>query len=217
MLSVVSTKPFRLCVTLAVLCLLSSCSAPQPAPAPPATAALWGDMKPVVSVKELMRDMLDPASDYIFDAVKVVTTKNGTVETVPKTAEDWAKLRIGATTLAEGAYLLKVPRPFTPPGDENNSTGPEASELSPAQIKAKLEKDPVLWNAKIEALRNVAKEVLDIVEKKNTAELWEASYNLDQACESCHLQYWYPGDPALLQRVDRQLQELYERSSPKKK
>ena len=190
-------------------------SSSLPAAAPP--QAFWGDMKPVVSVKELMRDMIDPASDYIFDAVKVVTTKNGTVETVPKTEEDWAKLRIGATTIAEGVYLLKVPRPFTPPGDENNSTGAEATELSPAQIKAKLEKDPVLWNAKIEALRNVAKEVLDIVEKKNTAELWEASYNLDQACESCHLQYWYPGDPALLQRVDRQLDELYNKSVPASK
>jgi hypothetical protein len=193
---------------------VSACSSKPPAAsAPPAATApaLWGDLKPVVSVKELMRDMLDPASDYIFDAVKIVTTKKGEVETVPKTDEDWEKLRIGATTIAEGVYLLKIPRPFTPPGDENNSTGPDATELSPAQIKAKLEKDPVLWNAKIEALRNVGLEVLDIVKKKSTAELWEASYNLDQACESCHLQYWYPGDPALLKRVDQQLKELYEK------
>jgi cytochrome c556 len=197
-----------------IACSSPSASKAATASAPPAHAdALWGDMKPVVSVKELMRDMLDPASDYIFDAVKIVTTKNGTVETVPKTEEDWAKLRVGATTIAEGVYLLKVPRPFTPPGDNNNSAGPDATELSPAQIKEKLEKDPVLWNAKIEALRNVAKEVLDIVDKKNTAELWEASYNLDQACESCHLQYWYPGDPALLQKVDRQLDELYNKSN----
>jgi len=176
-----------------------------------APQALLGDMKPVVSVKELMRDMIDPASDYIFDSVKIVTTKKGEVETVPKTKEDWDKLRIGATTIAEGIYLLKVPRPFTPPGDNNASSGPDATELSPAQIQAKIEKDPVLWNAKIEALRNVMKEVLDIVEKKNTAELWEASYNLDQACESCHMQYWYPGDKALLEKVDRQLYELYEK------
>jgi hypothetical protein len=215
-------KPFAL-LSLAVLtgCRPSSNAPPaSSAPAATPTQALWGDMKPVVSVKELMRDMIDPASDYIFDAVKIVTTKKGTVETVPKTDEDWQKLRIGATTMAEGIYLLKVPRPFTPPGDNNNSSGPEATELSPAQIKAKLEKDAVLWNAKIEALRNVAKEVLDIVEKKNTAELWEASYNLDQACEGCHLEYWYPGDPALLQRVDRQLDELYNKqrsaSKPKK-
>jgi hypothetical protein len=165
-------------------------------------------MKAVVSVKELMHDMIDPASDYIFDAVKIETTKSGTVERMPKTDEDWEKIRVGAVTIAEGVYLLKVPRPFAPPGDENNSSGPDATELSPAQIKTKLEADPVLWNAKIEALRNVGLEVLDIVKKKKTAELWDASYNLDQACESCHLQYWYPGDTALLEKVDRGLREL---------
>lgn len=210
-------------LSLMMLAAASACSSPKPsAPAPAAaptsaSPALWGDMKPVVSVKELMKYMLDPASDYIFDAVKIVTTKSGTVEKVPKTDEDWEKLRIGAVTLAECVYLLKVPRPFAPPGDENNSKGPDASELSPAQIKAKLDKDPVLWNAKIEALRNVGLEVLDIVNKKNTSELWEASYNLDQACESCHLQYWYPGDPALLERVDRQLHQLFDQPSSRGK
>jgi hypothetical protein len=173
---------------------------------------LWGDLKPAVSVKELMRDMLDPAADNIFDAVKVVTTKNGSVETAPKTDEDWEKIRIGAVTLAEGVYLLKIPRPFAPPGDENNSVGPDATELSPAQIKGKLEADPVLWNAKIEALRNVGLEVLEIVKKRNVAELWDAGENLDQACERCHIEYWYPGDKALLQKIDRRIQADYERS-----
>src|SRR6266850_3438784 len=199
-------RRFALLGLAALLCGCSTSKAPAPAAAP-ATQPLWGDMKPLVSVKELMRDMLDPASDYIFDAVKIETTKKGTVERVPKTDEDWNRIRIGATTIAEGVYLLKIPRPFAPAGDENNSAGPDATELSPAQIKAKLEKDPVLWNAKIEALRNVGLEVLDIVKRKNTAELWEASYNLDQACESCHLQYWYPGDPALLKKVDQRLKE----------
>ena len=163
----------------------------------------------MVSVKELMRDMIDPASDYIFDAVGIVNSKRGDVETRPKTDADWERIRIGAVTLAEGISLLKVPRPFAPPGDENNSTGPEPEELSPAQIKAKLEADPVLWNAKIEALRNVGLEVLDIVKKKNVKELWDAGENLDQACESCHLIYWYPGDKALLKKLDRRLEERF--------
>ena len=189
--------------------LMSACSSSKPTPAPRPAVELWGDLKPVVSVKELMRDMIDPASDNVFNAVRSVTTKKGTVETEPKTDEDWEKIRIGAVTLAEGISLLKVPRPFAPPGDENNSTGPEPEELSPAQIKAKLEADPVLWNAKIEALRNVGLEVLDIVKKKNVKELWDAGENLDQACESCHLIYWYPGDKALLKKLDRRLDELY--------
>jgi hypothetical protein len=170
---------------------------------------LWGDLKPIVSVKELMRDMLDPASDFVFDSVGTVITKKGLVETEPKNDKDWEKIRIGAVTLVEGVYLLKIPRPFAPPGDENNSTGPEPEELSPAQIKAKLEADPVLWNAKIEALRNVGLEVLEIVKRKDVKELWDACENLDQACENCHLEYWYPGEKALLKKLDHRLEELY--------
>src|SRR5215831_19374039 len=198
---------------LAVGCFCA-CSQAKPATPPSSetptpTQVLWGDMKPIVSVKELMRYMIDPASDNIFDAVKIVQTKTGTVERLPKTDEDWEKLRIGAVTIAEGVYLLKVPRPFTPPGDENNSAGPDATELTPAQILAKVQKDPVEWNARIEALRNVGLEVLDIVKKKNVAELWDASENLDVACEQCHASYWYPKEDAQFYRnLDKRLRDL---------
>jgi hypothetical protein len=199
--SVCSSKPER-----------TASTAPQPSGSTPPRAELWGDLKPVVSVKELMRDMIDPASDFIFDAVKVVMSAHGTVETVPRTEKDWEKIRIGAVTIAEGVYLLKIPRPFAPPGDENNSSGPEPTELSPAQIKAKLDADPVLWNAKIEALRNVGLEVMEIVKQKKVSELWEAGDNLDQACENCHLEYWYPGDKPLLEKFDRAIQERLDKA-----
>jgi hypothetical protein len=205
-----------ICAGLCVVALCGmGCSSSKSSPAPPAPV-LWGDLKPVVSVKELMRDMLDPASDSIFDAVKFVSTREGTVERVPKTDDDWDRIRIGAVTLAEGAYLLKIPRPFAPDGDQNNSTGPDATELSPAQIKAKLEADPVLWNAKIEALRNVGLEVMEIVKNKKVDELWDAGDNLDRACESCHIQYWYPGDTAVRQKLDRRIQERFEQSQREK-
>jgi hypothetical protein len=201
-------QPLGICVAiLAAAVITSGCSSPTPAAAPPPALQLWGELKPIVSVKELMRDMIDPASDYVFDAIGTVVSKKGTEEIQPRTQADWDRLRVGGVMLAEGIYLLKIPRPFAPPGDENNSTGPDPEELSPAQIKAKLEADPVLWNAKIEALRNVGLEVLDIVKRKDVKELWDAAENLDQACESCHIAYWYPGDKALLDRLDRQLRE----------
>lgn len=67
---------------------------------------------------------------------------------------------------------------------------------------------PVEWNARIEALRNVGLEVLDIVKRKDVKELWDASENLDQACENCHRSYWYPGEtPEYYRKLDRRLGE----------
>lgn len=161
-------------------------------------------MKPVVSVKEFMRYTIDPLADNIFDAVSWDISRKGIIATQPRNDEDWEKVKVGAITLAEGVYLLKVPRPFTPAGDVNNSTGPNPPELSPTQIKAKLDKDPVLWDAKIEALRNVALEVMDVANKKDVNALFEASEDLDRACEACHLEYWYPGDRAAVDDDARQ-------------
>jgi hypothetical protein len=175
-------------------------------------------MKPIVSVKELMQYLIDPLSDRIFEAVSSDSGPKGPIEHRPTTEVDWENVRSGAIGLVEAIYLLKVPRPFAPPGDLNNSTGPNATELSPTEIKAMVEKDPVMWNAKIEALRNVGLEVMAIVNRvgskpilisnpfhpdpgrtlgtaKDADDLFAAGRDLDNACESCHVMYWYPKDP----------------------
>jgi len=199
-----------------LIAAIAACSSSKtpPAPAqsttrPPLTDVLWGDLKPVVSVKELMKYMIDPVADNIFNAVGSTVTKQGVVDIVPKTEDDWDKVRTGAVSLAEGAYLLKIRRPFTPPGDENNSTGPNPVELSPAQITAKVERDPVEWNARIEALRNVALQAIEVAKRKDVNELWDVGENLDKACEACHRSYWYPGeDAAFYRKLERRLEEF---------
>ena len=198
---------------------IAACSSSKPSPPPAQTtaapqSALWGDLKPVVSVKELMKYMIDPLADNIFNSVGSTVTSHGVVDVAPKTEEDWEKIQIGAVTLAEGAYLLKIRRPFTPPGDENDSAGPDAVELSPAQITAKVDRDPVEWNARIEALRNVALETLDVVKRKDVNELWDVGENLDRACEACHRSYWYPGEGAeFYRKLQLRLDEFREQST----
>jgi cytochrome c556 len=152
------------------------------------------DLAPLVSIKELMENVIDPIADNIFDAVGTDVSETGVVDTKPTTDEDWAKVKQGAVTLAEGSNLLKMPRAVAPPGDKNNSGGPNAPELSPEAIQAKIDQDRALWNKHANELRDAGLKVLAIVKAKNADALFQAGSELDRVCENCHLEYWYPGD-----------------------
>lgn len=157
-----------------------------------------GELRPVVSVKELMRSGIDPLADDIFEAVGTSVSTAGVTEIAPRNEDDWAKVRIAAVVLAEAANLLKIPRPFAPPGDLNDSSGPDAPELSPDAIKTRVEADLPRWNSHVEAMRAVAVDVLDVVKRKDVSALDDAAARLDRACENCHLEYWYPGDRKII-------------------
>ncbi len=209
------TSSFRAAVAIGLMLAAgatASCSSQTPPP-PADQDATLGAMTPAVSVKELMHSLIDPGSDYIFNAVGTVMTKDGPVDTSPTTDEDWEKLKMGAVTMAEGASLLKLRRPFAPPGDLNDSVGADATELSPDAIMAKVDADPVEWNARVEALRNVGLEVLEIVKRKDVAELSDAAANLDNACESCHKVYWYPKEDAeWYRKLDKRLKDYSDKA-----
>lgn len=209
------------CVTILIGPGCSDGNSPKPAATtesptidPLKPQVLWGEMKPVVSVKELMKYTIDPVADNIFNAVGSELTVNGMVDREPKTDEDWEKIQSGAVSLAEAIYLLKVPREFTPPGDLNNSTGPDAVELSPEAIRAKVERDPVEWNARIEALRNASLSVMEIVKKRDVKAMWDAGEFVDQACEACHRSYWYPGENAEFYRRLRDRLDTFTQQPP---
>jgi formate-dependent nitrite reductase cytochrome c552 subunit len=155
--------------------------------------AAQAELQAVVSIKELMENIVDPISDNIFDAVGTDISAKGIVETMPTTDDDWAKVRIGAVTLAEASNLLKIPRAAAPAGAAD-TRGPNAPELSPEQVLAKINQDRALWNKHADELRNVAIETMAIVKAKNAGALFDVGGKLDKVCENCHLEYWYPGD-----------------------
>src|SRR5262245_20857186 len=101
------------CVFLGAV-VSTQCSRPPQSATVPAPRLL-GDMTPVVSVRELMAETIDPFADRIFDAVWWEYTTAGMVAHRPTTVDEWQAVRVGAVTLAESIYLLKVRRAFTPP------------------------------------------------------------------------------------------------------
>ena len=162
-------------------------------------------MTPVVSVQEMMRDVLQPVADKLFTSVKVTVSREGTTEEGPESDAEWEILRSAAVTLAEGVYLLKVPRPIVP---DHEARVRDATELSPAEILEKLNQDPVLWDARIQTVRNAALQAIDVIEARNTEELWDVGENIYTACQNCHYDYWYPDQRELLQDLQEQTRQF---------
>jgi cytochrome c556 len=142
------------------------------------------------SIEEIMEAMVMPAAQALWDSVAVNVTEKGIIETKPQTDEDWEKLRWQAITLIEATNLLIVPgRKAAHPGATSENPG---SELEPAQIQALIDKQRPSFIAHAHVLHEAAMGALRAIDARNLDGISEAGGTIDEACESCHLQFWYP-------------------------
>jgi cytochrome c556 len=187
--------PFVLIPAAAALVLSASVIAqtPKPAAPRPRAAAPQSGYKPTATVKDLMDFIVIPSSEAVFNAVSSTTGANGVVEDkVPKTDADWAAVRKSALLLAEAGNLLMVPgRHIAGPKDKSNNPG---SELEPAQMEALVAKDRAGFAKKAQGLIDATMLALKAIDAKNTEGVSDAGGEIDAACESCHLTFWYPNE-----------------------
>ena len=160
--------------------VLAAC-APDPAPL----------YRPTATVEEIMRGLIDPSADAIWDAVVTDATAGGIVEIRPETTDDWAALRHHAVMIAEATNLLIVEgRRIAAPESRSELPG---VDLHPNAIQALVAKDWESWTALARGLHEASATVLDAVDARDLDALLTAGAALDVACENCHSRYWYPG------------------------
>jgi hypothetical protein len=185
------------CATAAfvALCAMSLAQCNRKAAETPAPAA--NDFQLIGTVHELMQGIVDPTSDVLFDAVATDITASGVNEKKPETDEEWETVQHNALQLAEAANLLKMPgRIAANPDDKTKSEGPDAPELTPQEIQAKIDADRAKWVKYASNLQEQAKKTWDASKKHDAAAVFALGEDIDMACEDCHLEYWYPNDKA---------------------
>lgn len=202
-------------VIAASLLLLSALALQRCSPRPSASPASSTEaaFTPVLSVKELMEHVIDPVADWVFDAAVIDVSAKGIVETIPLTDDDWLRVERGAMILAESANLLKMTRAMVPAGDKSLEQEPGGPELTPGEIETKVKNDPGQWRKQADLLRVAALESLAIARARDAKRLFDAGDKIDKACESCHLEFWYPGDKKLV--LENQGKTVtYDKSTP---
>jgi hypothetical protein len=156
-------------------------------------AASEAIMMRIGTVKEIMEGIVDPSADVVWESVATHFTTVGVETKAPKTDDEWAAVQHSALMLAEAANLLKMRgREIARPADANTKSGPDAPELTPAEIQVKVNRDWSLWIAHANRLQETAIKAWGIANARDVNGIVEVGDAIDKACESCHLEYWYP-------------------------
>jgi hypothetical protein len=185
-----------LCVAGGALLVAAACTkaeAPANAPAAPAStpaATSAADFRTTATIKDIMDSVVDPSADYIWDSVSTIVTRKGIDERRPRTDMEWKEVRRRAIALVEATNLLIMDgRKVAKPGEK--SENPEV-ELGPDDIQGLIDADHASLVKFAHGLHDAGMKALAAIDKKDADALSDSGEAIDEACEQCHLKYWYP-------------------------
>ena len=156
------------------------------------------EISPVGTVKDVMKGIVDPNAMAVWDAVGAESAANGDViEKAPKNDAEWAVVEHNALALAEAANLLLTPgRAMSRPEEANSKSQPDAPELTPTEIEKKIADNRAEWVKHAKGLQATAVKAMAAAKAHDKDGLLNVGEEIDSACESCHVVYWYPNEKA---------------------
>jgi hypothetical protein len=140
------------------------------------------------SIRELMSAEVDPAADALWNSVTQSLDAHGEKDRQPRTDEEWDAARHSAITLIEATNLLMMDgRHIAPAGIHTASW-----ELDPTIAQHRLETHREEFAGFAAVLRNAGLQALEAIDARDGPRLFDAGTDIEEACEACHLVYWYP-------------------------
>jgi hypothetical protein len=144
------------------------------------------------TLRDIMKSMVMPSADVIWNSVSTAVTDKGVEEKAPKTEQEWQEVRNHAVTVLEASDLILMP------GRRAASAGATAEDpkvqLTPEQIEKLIKDDPDSWTKFAHELHESLLPAIKAIDEKNAMALGDAGGAIDKACENCHLKYWYPNE-----------------------
>lgn len=144
----------------------------------------------VATVRELMDGIIDPSADALWDSVAYIATPKGVEDRRPRTDAEWKAVRTSAITLIEAANLLVLPGRRVGAGQSGPPPGP--GELSAAQIDQRIAATRGSFSQFARGLQDAGLKALAAIDAQDPQKLMDAGGIIDEACEACHVTYWYP-------------------------
>ncbi len=160
-----------------------------PKAAPGESTNLESPFRLTASIRELMDSEVDPAADFIWGSVASISTRAGLEERQPHTDEEWLEVRRHAITLIEATNLLimngrRVSATYVPAAG--------AGELDTNEAQQKIDANRDVFVLLAQRLQETGLQTLAAIDARNPEQVFELGGAIDEACESCHVTFWYP-------------------------
>ncbi|HEY7189922.1 MAG TPA: hypothetical protein VH436_25375 [Vicinamibacterales bacterium] len=117
---------------------------------------------PVANVKQIMRGIVGPSANVVFESVSTTVSKAGIEEKQPRTEEEWAAVGSSAAALIESANMLTI-------GGRAIDTGE--------------------WVTMSKAMADAGLTALKATEKKDAQGVLAAGEAINTSCDNCHRKY----------------------------
>jgi hypothetical protein len=147
------------------------------------------------TVQDLMEGVVDPSADILWDSVAYIATTKGVEDRQPRTDEEWQRVRYAAITLIEATNLLRMPgRKVANDGNPAGVPAPVAGlgELTHPEIQSRIDSSHPAFAQFARNLQEAGLKALTSIDAKDAEGLMAAGGVIDEACEACHVTYWYP-------------------------
>jgi len=167
-----------------ILTVCGSCTKVTPSPAP--------EYLVTTSIREIMGSMVMPSANDLWNAVSSTVTAKGVEEKAPKTEQEWSDVRNKAITIIEASNLILIPGRHVAPSGAGNKD--PSVNLPPDLIEKMIAEDPADWTKFAHAMHDSVLPALKAIDAKDPMALSDAGAAIDQACETCHLKFFYPKD-----------------------
>ena len=141
------------------------------------------------TVRDIMNLMVEANARQLWDAVSYVATAEGVQETLPQTDADWQRLRAHAVALIEAGNALMLPGRLI--DHPENLDDYEEFMYTPAEIEQLISTDPESWAYNLQEMQAATLLTLTAIDERDLLRFTEQAATINQACESCHAQYWY--------------------------
>jgi cytochrome c556 len=148
------------------------------------------------SLQLSMKQVLIPQAQIIWNTSNRALDDNGGIDAGQLAPADWKRIGGAAERLEERAKALVGARPLTVAAPGEVVEGGGTATLSLAQVQALVDARPEAFDAQLRAFADTAAKLGEAAKARDAAALGVEVDRLNQACEACHQEFWYPPEAA---------------------